>query len=66
MILGFGCSVPAVMTARTLENEKRQAHHHIDNTVHVLQCQIPYLCSVCQSFLPGQRDMDSVLTVCLG
>jgi len=22
MILGFGCSVPAIMTARTLENDK--------------------------------------------
>ena len=46
MVLGFGCTVPAVMATRTLEKKKRQEADNAFDTVYVLFCEASHLCTV--------------------
>ncbi len=39
MIIGFGCNVPSIMAARSIENEKA-FNNDINCTIHVMLCYI--------------------------
>lgn len=56
MLIGFGCSVPAVMATRTLSSERDPAHDDLADTLYELQREDPHLCSCLpRRFLPGAR-----------
>ncbi len=38
MIIGFGCNVPSIMAARSIENEKRAFNNDINCTINVMLC----------------------------
>ena len=46
MVLGFGCTVPAVMATRTLEKRRGQEADNAFDTVYVLFCEASHLCTV--------------------
>ncbi|HBW35394.1 nucleoside recognition domain-containing protein [Desulfosporosinus sp. BICA1-9] len=50
MLIGFGCSVPAIMSARTLENEK-------DRRLTIML--IPFMSSCMAAFATIKREMNS-------
>jgi ferrous iron transport protein B len=59
MIVGFGCSVPAIMGTRTLENRNEgQVPHNIHDTIHVMRSQRPVVSFLfAAAFFPGKfRD----------
>lgn len=39
MIMGFGCSVPAIMAVRTLDNERDRKLTNAVDTVYVVRCK---------------------------
>lgn len=43
MLIGFGCSVPAIMSARTLSSRARPEDDHSADTIYELQCQTSHL-----------------------
>ncbi|MGT2356929.1 hypothetical protein ACVPOS_04210 [Staphylococcus aureus] len=41
MIIGFGCNVPSIMAARSIENEKVVFNNDINCTIHVMLARLP-------------------------
>ena len=65
MLMGFGCTVPAVMGARTMENEKDR-RMTICWSLHVLRRPSAHLRPDDRSLLPGPCGADGVRTVPAG
>ncbi len=55
MILGFGCSVPAVMTARTLENEKDRLITILITPFMSCSARFPIYVLFARAFFPGRE-----------
>ncbi|MGR6007800.1 nucleoside recognition domain-containing protein [Bacillus paranthracis] len=53
MIIGFGCNVPGIMAARTIEQEKRTFTYSSCNTIYVLFGTFTCICVICGSILPS-------------
>ncbi|MGR5879657.1 nucleoside recognition domain-containing protein [Bacillus pacificus] len=53
MIIGFGCNVPGIMAARTIEQEKRTFTYSSCNTVYVLFGTFTCICVICGCILPS-------------
>jgi ferrous iron transport protein B len=52
MLIGFGCSVPAIMSTRTLSSERDKKNDCYAYTIYELQRQTSNLCALISSILP--------------
>lgn len=66
MILGFGCSVPAIMTARTLENEKDRLITTMITPFMSCSARMPIYILFSRIFFPGQEILVSFSLYILG
>lgn len=64
MLIGFGCSVPAIMATRTLLVRARPQDDDAAHSVYELLCEDTYLCRVHGGVLPGSRRPCHDLPVC--
>ena len=66
MLIGFGCTVPAVMATRTLPSERDRKHDHLAHAVHELLGQDPHLRAVLTAaFFPEHGALVMVRPVLL-
>jgi ferrous iron transport protein B len=66
MILGFGCSVPAIMTARTLEEEKQKIVTILITPFMSCSAKIPIYVLFSRVFFPGYEILISFSLYLLG
>ena len=57
MLMGFGCSVPAIMAARTLEKRAGPLHDHDVDAVHVLLGQDAVYGLFIAAFFPAYKGL---------
>ena len=48
MIIGFGCNVPGIMAARTIEQPKERLLTVLINTINVMLGSITGICIICR------------------
>ena len=53
MLIGFGCSVPAIMATRTLSSDRDRKDDDSTHTVHELFGQVAHLCAVHNGVFPA-------------
>ena len=66
MILGFGCSVPAIMTARTLENEKDRLITILITPFMSCSAKFPIYVLFARAFFPGYEIIITLSLYVLG
>jgi len=66
MILGFGCSVPAIMTARTLENEKDRLITILITPFMSCSAKFPIYVLFARAFFPGYEIIITLSLYLLG
>lgn len=66
MLMGFGCTTPAVMAARTMENDADRRHDDHAHAVHVMQRKAAGLCAGGGRGVPGASGLVVISLYVLG